>query len=201
MTAAFPYVSLELAVKHNIHLAFWAFWADLVTFPVVAAFFSTPLITPTATVCRMSRTAKRPANQKDGFDPSMSSVFIYPYHPITDAKKMSCAITAMTLTIRKKSLGVLNARKIHPISFIKVCCCYCERFSHACFILPFLFFLFLNQNVITCTSGEKTSDTKTSLWWCIPNFSNHLVLLNSGTFLQSTANSHSEAVCIKLEKA
>lgn len=45
----------------TIHLpAFWAFWADLVTLPAPPLFFSTFLMTPTATVCRMSRTAKRP---------------------------------------------------------------------------------------------------------------------------------------------
>ena len=61
VTTILPQVTLESAVQHNIHLLFWAFWADLVTLPVVAAFFSTALITPTATVWRMSRTAKRPA--------------------------------------------------------------------------------------------------------------------------------------------
>lgn len=60
VTSVLLYATLELAVEHKIHLAFWAFWADLVTFPPVRAFFSTPLITPTATVWRMSRTAKRP---------------------------------------------------------------------------------------------------------------------------------------------
>lgn len=51
----------------TIHLpAFWAFWADLVTFPAPPLFFSTFLMTPTATVCRMSRTAKRPEGQGEG---------------------------------------------------------------------------------------------------------------------------------------
>lgn len=45
----------------EIHFFFSAFCADLVTFPLEAAFFSTDLMTPTATVCLMSRTAKRPA--------------------------------------------------------------------------------------------------------------------------------------------
>lgn len=53
------------AAKHNVHLAFCAFCADLVTLPLVGAFFSTPLITPTATVCRMSRTAKRPEEEEN----------------------------------------------------------------------------------------------------------------------------------------
>lgn len=44
----------------EIHFFFSAFCADLVTFPPDAAFFSTDLMTPTATVCLMSRTAKRP---------------------------------------------------------------------------------------------------------------------------------------------
>lgn len=45
----------------TIHFpAFWAFCADLVTLPAPPLFFSTFLMTPTATVCRMSRTAKRP---------------------------------------------------------------------------------------------------------------------------------------------
>lgn len=47
-----------------LHLpAFCAFCADLVTFPAPPLFFSTFLMTPTATVCRMSRTAKRPAGR------------------------------------------------------------------------------------------------------------------------------------------
>lgn len=44
----------------DVHLAFCAFCADLVTLPLVAVFFSTHLITPTATVWRMSRTANLP---------------------------------------------------------------------------------------------------------------------------------------------
>jgi hypothetical protein len=43
-----------------IHFFFWAFWAALVTFPPEASFLVTVLMTPTATVCFMSRTAKRP---------------------------------------------------------------------------------------------------------------------------------------------
>lgn len=43
----------------GIHF-FATFWADLVTLPPLAAFLSTALMTPTATVCLMSRTAKRP---------------------------------------------------------------------------------------------------------------------------------------------
>lgn len=47
-----------------LHLpAFCAFCADLVTLPAPPLFFSTFLMTPTATVCRMSRTAKRPAGR------------------------------------------------------------------------------------------------------------------------------------------
>lgn len=45
-----PWETLGSAEEHNIHLVLWAFWADLVTLPVVETFFSTPLITPTATV-------------------------------------------------------------------------------------------------------------------------------------------------------
>lgn len=48
----------------GIHLALAALTADLVTLPVLAAFLSTALMTPTATVCLMSRTAKRPATAK-----------------------------------------------------------------------------------------------------------------------------------------
>lgn len=40
---------------------FCAFCAALVTFPAEGGAFSTDLMTPTATVCLMSRTAKRPA--------------------------------------------------------------------------------------------------------------------------------------------
>ena len=47
-------------VGDNIHLAFRAFWADLVTLPAPAAFLSPALMTPTATACLMSRTAKWP---------------------------------------------------------------------------------------------------------------------------------------------
>lgn len=54
----------EVAALHDIHLFFWAFWADLVILPEVDVFFSTPLMTPTATVWRMSRTAKRPRRKK-----------------------------------------------------------------------------------------------------------------------------------------
>lgn len=43
-----------------------AFTADLVTFAAAEAFFSTVLMTPTATVCLMSCTAKRPGGQKEG---------------------------------------------------------------------------------------------------------------------------------------
>lgn len=44
----------------RIHFFLSAFCADFVTFPPEVAFFSTDLMTPTATVCLMSRTAKRP---------------------------------------------------------------------------------------------------------------------------------------------
>lgn len=43
-----------------------AFTADLVTLAAAAVFFSTALMMPTATVCLMSRTAKRPGGQKEG---------------------------------------------------------------------------------------------------------------------------------------
>ena len=43
-----------------------AFTADLVTFAAAEAFFSTVLMTPTATVCLMSCTAKWPGGQKEG---------------------------------------------------------------------------------------------------------------------------------------
>lgn len=49
--------------QHNIHLTFCAFCADLVILPLVGAFFSTALITPTATVWRMSRTANLPEDR------------------------------------------------------------------------------------------------------------------------------------------
>lgn len=41
-----------------------AFTADLVTLAKAAVFFSTALMTPTATVCLMSRPAKWPGGQK-----------------------------------------------------------------------------------------------------------------------------------------
>ena len=37
-------------IGDKIHLAFWAFWADLVTLPAPAAFLPTALMTPTATI-------------------------------------------------------------------------------------------------------------------------------------------------------
>ena len=45
-----------------------AFTADLVTLAALGAFFSTAFMTPTATVCLMSRTAKRPGDRtkRDG---------------------------------------------------------------------------------------------------------------------------------------
>lgn len=52
------------AAQNNIHLTFCAFCADLVILPLPMAFFSTPLITPTATVWRMSRTANLPEGRK-----------------------------------------------------------------------------------------------------------------------------------------
>lgn len=55
-----PRWAFGAAAQHNVHLTFWAFCADLVILPLVGAFFSTPLITPTATVWRMSRTANLP---------------------------------------------------------------------------------------------------------------------------------------------
>lgn len=61
MRDVLPWETVWSAEQHNIHLFLWAFWADLVILPVVDNFFSTPFITPTATVWRMSRTAKRPA--------------------------------------------------------------------------------------------------------------------------------------------
>lgn len=50
MNDVLPWETFGSAEEHNIHLFLWAFWADLVTFPVVETFFSTPLMTPTATV-------------------------------------------------------------------------------------------------------------------------------------------------------
>ena len=48
---------------NNIHLALWAFWADVVTLPAPDAFLSTDLMTPIATVCLTSRTAKRQSEE------------------------------------------------------------------------------------------------------------------------------------------
>ena len=45
-------------IGDSIHLAFRAFWADLVTLPAPAGFLSTAVMTPAAIVCLMSRTAK-----------------------------------------------------------------------------------------------------------------------------------------------
>lgn len=50
----------ETGIGDNTHLAFWAFWADMVTLPAPAAFLSTALMTTTATFCFMSWTAKWP---------------------------------------------------------------------------------------------------------------------------------------------
>lgn len=52
-------------LEFQIHLPdFWAFWADLVTFPLPPIFFSTLFMTPTATVCLISLTAKRPRTKQ-----------------------------------------------------------------------------------------------------------------------------------------
>ena len=47
-------------VGDNIHLALCAFWADLMALPALAAFLSTALMTPTATVCLMSQIENGP---------------------------------------------------------------------------------------------------------------------------------------------
>jgi len=50
-------------VTRNLHLVYFflaAFSADFVTLPAVFSVLSTDLMMPTATVCLMSRTAKRP---------------------------------------------------------------------------------------------------------------------------------------------
>lgn len=47
----------------TIHFFFWAFSAAFVVFPLTSL-VSTALMTPTATVCLMSRTAKRPGDNK-----------------------------------------------------------------------------------------------------------------------------------------
>ncbi|KAG6551049.1 hypothetical protein Mapa_007282 [Marchantia paleacea] len=61
---------LTISSAHNRdHYFFLA--ADLVTFAPVGSFFSTALMTPTATVCRMSRTAKRP---RGGYSANVSTV-------------------------------------------------------------------------------------------------------------------------------
>jgi len=46
--------------RHSSYFFFWAFSAAFVTLPEVASLKLTDLITPTATVCLISRTAKRP---------------------------------------------------------------------------------------------------------------------------------------------
>lgn len=56
--------TFRIAWWRDIHLVLPAFCADFVTLPALADFFSTLLMTPTATVCLMSRTAKRPAGRK-----------------------------------------------------------------------------------------------------------------------------------------
>merc|ERR1711934_545189 len=66
----------------NIH---FFFWAAFVTFPPEASAFSTDLMTPTATVCFISRTAKRPSggySEKDsthmGLDGMRSTIAASP---------------------------------------------------------------------------------------------------------------------------
>ncbi len=61
--------SILMAWKHQIY---FFFSADFVVLPPLVV-FSTDLITPTATVCRMSRTAKR---YRVGFDAVSQSVSI-----------------------------------------------------------------------------------------------------------------------------
>lgn len=53
---------------------FWAFSAALVTLPLVASLKLTDLMTPTATVCRMSRTAKRPSGGNSWNDSTQSGL-------------------------------------------------------------------------------------------------------------------------------
>lgn len=57
-------ITLGWTLCMRIHFFLSAFCADFVTFPPEVAFFSTDLMTPTATVCLMSRTAKRPEQGK-----------------------------------------------------------------------------------------------------------------------------------------
>lgn len=54
----------RLALQKHGYFFFWAFSAALVTLPAVASLKLTDLMTPTATVCLMSRTAKRPSGGK-----------------------------------------------------------------------------------------------------------------------------------------
>lgn len=53
---------------------FCAFSAALVTFPLLASLKLTDLMTPTATVCRMSRTAKRPSGGNSWNDSTHSGL-------------------------------------------------------------------------------------------------------------------------------
>lgn len=57
-------VTLGWTLCMRIHFFLSAFCADFVTFPPEVAFFSTDLMTPTATVCLISRTAKRPRQRE-----------------------------------------------------------------------------------------------------------------------------------------
>ena len=54
----YNYTKIYIRVEHQTYFLA-AFWADLVTLPALSD-LSTDLMTPTATVCLMSRTAKRP---------------------------------------------------------------------------------------------------------------------------------------------
>lgn len=61
--AADSYISLRLEIilqESNSYFFFMAFSAALVVLPPLGSALTTLLMTPTATVCFMSRTAKRP---------------------------------------------------------------------------------------------------------------------------------------------
>lgn len=59
---------------HSYFLVFCAFSAALVTLPPLASLKLTDLITPTATVCLISRTAKRPNGGNSWKDSTQSGL-------------------------------------------------------------------------------------------------------------------------------
>ncbi|CAD0195330.1 unnamed protein product [Chrysodeixis includens] len=95
-------------VPHS-YFFFWAFSAALVILPVVTSLKVTLLMTPTATVWRMSRTAKRPSGGNSWKDSTHSALVGTSVTMAASPDFIDFGSTSVVLPVRRSHFSLISA--------------------------------------------------------------------------------------------